>query len=59
MAYTVKEFVEMDLKRKPAAPEPCPPDCERSCCYYDRLSEVIEKHPIGLPGVVRHSGKGR
>ena len=40
---------DLDSKRKN---EPADEDS-----YYDRLSDIIDQHPIGLPGAGRFGGK--
>ena len=50
MAYTVQEFLELDLsKPNPNAHEPTQEDLED--LYYDELGRIVDQHPVGLPFV--------
>lgn len=60
MAYTIKEFAELNLKklseedhRNRCQAAHCgdelPRDSTGPLCYYCELGELIEKYPIGRP----------
>ncbi len=72
MAYTVQQFLQLDLKSVSGVDRQTTcgrcsdelrenqtgyrlgadgPRC--SDCYFDELSDLLEKHPIGLPSVRR------
>ncbi len=63
MAYTVEEFLKLDLSKLPPEGPRCAcgakgnrvtidgPECDD--CYFDGLSSVIDVFPIGAPGVKR------
>ncbi len=67
MAYTIQEFLALDLSNSAVISAACTlcshpiTDAQQTeqtltghahaDCYYDRLSAIIELHPIGLPYV--------
>lgn len=50
MAYTMEEFAALDLSTETNEEDDKCQE-ERSWSYYDELSDVLEQHPPGMPGM--------
>jgi hypothetical protein len=63
MAYTIEEFVHLDLSRLDGDGQvlsevlsvKCKTDLRENSCsdYFDELSKLVEAHPVGIPALRR------